>query len=141
MLTDSINVLAVTEGLGGAFSGERWAYAGQMTLLGLLTVFAVLAILCGVLVIFRLFAYDIPNKRKNKLSDAGKKTAEVASAEPEETLQTGEDADMGETVAVITAAVSAYLASENGGTQVPDGSFRVVSFRRVSGRSSWNSGK
>ena len=40
--------------LGGAFSPERWAYAGQMTLLGMLMIFSVLAILWGVLALFKV---------------------------------------------------------------------------------------
>ena len=49
------NALAATTNaadLGGAFSPERLSYAGQMTLLGMLMVFLVLAILWGILTLF-----------------------------------------------------------------------------------------
>ena len=39
--------------LGGAFSSERLALAGQMTLLGMVMIFAVLGLLWGVLAVFQ----------------------------------------------------------------------------------------
>ena len=51
---------------GGAFSMERLALAGQVTLVGLLIVFFVLAILWGVISISKIFLYDISLKKKQK---------------------------------------------------------------------------
>ena len=45
--------------------------------------------------------------------------------------------DDGALVAVITAAVAAYMAES--GETVPEGGFRVVSFTRVRGGKPWNS--
>ena len=39
--------------LGGSFSSERLALAGQMTLLGMVMIFAVLGLLWGVLAVFQ----------------------------------------------------------------------------------------
>ena len=66
------NALAATTGsadLGGAFSPERLSYAGQMTLLGMLMVFFVLAILWGILTLFKVFFVKTkaePKKQEEK---------------------------------------------------------------------------
>ena len=119
------------------FSADAWKYAGEMTLLGMLMIFAVLASLWLVLAVFKVvFAGKEPKKEKVKTP-----VAEVASepvAEPEENIVSVEDNDdiSGELLAVITAAVAAYMAEENGG-EVPAGGFRVVSFKRTGARA-WN---
>ncbi|MBO5938910.1 MAG: OadG family protein [Clostridia bacterium] len=138
-------MMALSAELGGAFSAERWAYAGKMTLIGMLMVFSVLAILWAVLAIFKLvFAGKTPKEAKPK------KEAKVAKKAPEPTgssddvlqavIAAGLEAYRAdqekELVAVLTAAVSAYREAEG-----ESGAFRVVSFRRASGRRSWNSKK
>ena len=52
----------------GALStlSERIIDGGVIFVQGLLTVFAVLAILWGALALFKVFFYDIPEKKKNK---------------------------------------------------------------------------
>ena len=61
--------------LGGAFSQERLALAGQMTLLGMVMIFAVLGLLWGVLAIFqRIMAGNTEKpaeapKKKNNLGN------------------------------------------------------------------------
>ena len=58
-----LNVLAkTTENLGGALSSERIELSLEMTVLGLLAVFSVLAIIWLVLVMFKLFFYRDPSK-------------------------------------------------------------------------------
>lgn len=109
--------------LGGMFSGARWAYAGRMTLMGLGTVFFALAVLFGVLSLFRVFMYDIPNKRRNKAAA----NATAAEPVPEEGKT---EADQEELAAVIAAAVAATIAGDEKLKQEFTNGFRVVSFKR-----------
>ena len=114
----------------GIFSPERLALAGEMLIMGMVTVFAVLAFLWGVLAIFK-FVFARPQK---------KQVTKPAKSEPiEEPATVAEEpqTDDGELVAVITAAVAAYIASEEPDA-APNG-FRVVSFRRASSGKAWNS--
>ena len=61
--------------LGGAFSAERLALAGQMVLIGMGMIFAVLGLLWGVLAMFKIvFARPEPKKK------AASAPAEVAPA-------------------------------------------------------------
>ncbi|MBE6546902.1 MAG: hypothetical protein E7668_05635 [Ruminococcaceae bacterium] len=122
------------------FSGEAWRYAGEMTLLGMGMIFAVLAILWGVLAIFKvIFAGKTPKAPKEKAPKAKTETPAAVSDEPSDEVKAvlaatvrAVQEDDAATVAVLTAAVAAYRAQE--GT---DGAFRVVSFRRTGGRA-WN---
>ena len=120
--------------------GERIAYAIRMLVVGLGMVFVVLAILWGVLVLSRIFLYDMPARRKAQakaLGDAVARAAEPTPAvvAPAPAAPIAPAADDGALIAVITAAVAAAMSAE--GT-VPVSGFRVVSFRRASGKSSWN---
>ena len=115
--------------MGGAFSPERLALAGEMTLIGMAMVFAVLAILWGVLAIFKMiFAKPEPKKK------AEPAPAPAPVAEPEPVVAVADSDD--ELVAVITAAVAAYIADQEPGAYA--GGFRVVSFRRANGGKAWN---
>jgi sodium pump decarboxylase gamma subunit len=118
--------------LGGAFSPERLALAGQMTLLGMGMVFAVLATLWGVLAIFKLI-FAKPAK-KVKAAPAAPKAEPVVVPEPVVAPAATNDAEL---IAVLTAAIAAYEASQ--GNEVAPGGFRVVSFRRANGGKAWNS--
>ena len=119
--------------LGGALSLERWAYAGRMTLIGMVMIFAVLAILWGVLVIFE----KVLSKNVSKtVKTAPVSPAPAPAAEPIPVASTSDDEI---TVAVIAAAVAAYMADAGESEAVYDGGFRVVSFRRVQGGKAWNS--
>lgn len=113
--------------LSGMNLGERFAYAGRMTLIGMATVFAALAILWGALALFRraLERGKAPKESKPAAPAAPLVNAPVPAPAVQAT-------DNGELVAAITAAVSLMLAEENGG-RVPN--FRVVSFRRARGNS------
>ncbi|MBQ7375618.1 MAG: OadG family protein [Clostridia bacterium] len=119
--------------LGGAFSPERLALAGQMTLLGMGMIFAVLAILWGVLAIFKLI-FAKPEKKKAKPAPAAPKAEPVVVPEPVVAPAVTDDAEL---IAVLTAAIAAYEASL--GNEVAPGGFRVVSFRRANGGKAWNS--
>ena len=108
--------------------GERVAYAGRMTLIGMMTIFVALSILWGALVLFRKFV------QRGEVQKDQKPVAPAAPAAPVAPVSAPvvKAADNGELVAAITAAVFMMLAEENGG-RVPN--FRVVSFRRTRGNS------
>lgn len=126
----------------GMSISEKLSFSGRMLLMGMGTVFAVLLIIWGVLSLFRVFMYDVPNKRK--AAKAAKEAAKtpvvpvveevpVAVAEPE-TVPAEDDKAI---IAVITAAISAYRSAESGGTAyaLP---FRVVSYKRKKSGTAWN---
>ena len=119
--------------MGAAFSAERLSLAGQMTLIGMGMIFSVLALLWAVLAIFKV-VFAKPEKKK-------KPEAPVAQPAPvvEETVAIAAETNDDELIAVITAAVAAYMAQEN--PDVAPSGFRVVSFRRANGGRSWNSNK
>ena len=123
-------VLSSAADMGGAFSAERLALAGQMTLLGMAMIFAVLSVLWGVLTIFKLIFAREPKKKVEKQPAA----EPVVIPEP---VVVPEEADDTELIAILTAAIAAYEASN--GNEVAPGGFRVVSFRRTNGGKAWNS--
>ena len=121
-------MMALSADLGGAFSSERLAYAGKMTLLGMLMIFAVLGLLWGVLALFKVFfAEKKPKEVKQPEPVAAPVKVESVAAAPAEDLAL---------IAVLTAAVSAYREAEN-----ETGAFRVVSFRKASDARAWNAKK
>ena len=125
-----VNALAYTaQDLGGAFSAERFALAGQMTFIGMLMIFTVLAILWGVLAIFK-FIFAKPAKPVKKVEEA--KEQDIVEDLPEVVEENNDE----QLVAVITAAVAAYIESEE--PSAFENGFRVVSFRRANGGKSWN---
>jgi len=121
--------------------GERLADGGKMILLGMACVFAVIFAIWLMLTVFRFFVYDLP-KIKAEKEVAEKNTEAKAEAKVPSTADipnippvTAEDDTV--TVAVITAAITAYLeANSEDGTVLP---FRVVSFKRRKNGSPWNS--
>ena len=118
--------------LGGAFSAERWVYVGQMLVLGMGMVFLVLAILWIILLIFEKAMGNKPQTQPT--------TQQVAEPTPTPTVPVTPTAPQNDdaVVAAITAAIAAMIASDEGLSQEFAGGFRVVSFRRKSGRGSWN---
>ncbi len=138
--------LAVRDnGTFAPFSGEAWQYAGEMTLLGMGMVFAVLGLLWAVLTVFKLvFAGKTPKAPKEKPKATEEKSEKSASVPVEEgaisaviaaSIQAYQEDNNAELVAVLTAAVAAYRAEEGS-----EGGFRVVSFKR-SGSRAWNAKK
>ena len=119
----TIGALSVrADGTYAPFSPEAWKYAGEMTLIGMGMIFAVLAILWAVLAIFKLiFAKDSAPKSV----PAPKQETKPAPAPAPVSVTASDDREL---VAVITAAIAAYRAEE-GSANI--GGFRVVSFRRV----------
>ena len=114
-----------------AISSETLEMLWQTPLLGMVMVFAVLAILWAVLVLFK-FIFAKPTKEK-KPEPVAEKTVEAVEINEE---IAADDTDDGELIAVITAAVAAYIANEE--PNVVTNGFRVVSFRRANGGKSWN---
>lgn len=118
----------------------------QTVVLGMGMVFAVLALLFGILSIFKLvFAGKTPKAPKEKKPTAAEKKAAVTSSSaPDDaiaaviaaSIQAVREDENQQLVAVITAAVSAYRASEG-----ENGAFRVVSFKRAGGARAWNARK
>lgn len=125
-------VIALAEDLGTAFSGARWAYAGKMMLLGMVMVFAVLGLLWAVLTVFKLVMVGkTPKEAKPEEPKSVAPTVTSASVPVPKALSDEE------LVAILTAAVAAYRASE-GMDAVDAGAFRVVSFRRAASGRAWN---
>ena len=94
---------------------DALSFGGQTTLIGIATVFAVLVIIWAALVAFKLFLYDIPNKKKTTVPVE----AELIIQETTPTV-----VDDSEIIAVIAAAIATAEAENNGAK------FKVVSFRR-----------
>lgn len=130
MMTASLMLETITKDhvfkndISGALS-----YGLPKALFGFATVFAVLVLIWGILALFKVFFYTIPEARKNsakktavKTEEKVEKQAEVQAATPVATAQG--DAEI---TAVIMAAIEAYRASE--GASAPSG-FRVVSFKK-----------
>ena len=115
-----------------AFSVDSIAKAAEVAVLGLGMVFLVLAILWGVLAIFKVV---FGGEKKAKKEPVKEVSAPAAVAEPEPVAEQ----DDGELIAVITAAIEAYRASESGGDEDYAGGFRVVSFKRAGAGRPWNS--
>lgn len=128
--------------------GERLQEAGMVTLQGMFMVFAVLALLWGVIELFRVAMTrsaqkDVESKQANTPAT---QVSESIAPVPQTMVQTTEVTEQGavqeigtdseELVAAITAAVAAYLASEQGTAYT--GGFRVVSFKRTGTGSAWN---
>ena len=109
---------------------ERASLAGEVALIGILIVFSVLAILMIALYIFQYLMYTLPQRKKKKAEEAAVAAAPAEASAP----VAAEPADDYSLIAVLTAAVAAYESEANGYT----GGFRVVSFRRKSGRTSWD---
>ena len=119
-----------------AFSPEAWAKAAEVAIVGMLMIFAVLSVLWGVLAIFKtVFAKDAPKANTPK--------AEAPAAVPEAVEATAAPAasDDGELIAVISAAIAAYRATEEGLDGDAASGFRVVSFKRAAKGRPWNSNK
>ena len=109
---------------------QRASEALTMVVMGMVMVFFVLALIMLVLLVMeRVFAKQ----------PKAKPVVEAPKTEPVPTpvVQTEDD---GAVIAAITAAISAMLAAENG-TETYEGGFRVVSFKRSTRKSTWNSAK
>lgn len=111
---------------------EKLLFGGQMLLIGIAVVFAVLILLWLSLELFRIIcermkgedgSFSLANIMKEKAPKPPKPEKPVKAQKAIAPIAPAAPADT-EIIAVITAAIA---ASEN----APLGSFRVVSFRRV----------
>lgn len=127
MNTAMMNMLSL---LADISYGEKIINGLIVVVVGLAGVFAVLAIIWGVLALFKVFFYDIPEKKKAAKIKAAPAPTPVAEAP----VEAAPEADDTQLIAVITAAIAAYTA-ENGSGALP---FRVVSYKRVRGANGWN---
>lgn len=119
----------------GLTLSEKVALSGEIFLRGMGTVFMVLILLWGILSLFKVFSTGTSEKKVEK------KTETVAEQTPAPTVDVNEaentvtaqaQADDTAVIAAICAAIEAYRESEGFGG-LP---YRVVSFKRKSGRKS-----
>ena len=106
---------------------DKLLLGGQVSLLGMGTVFAVLAILWGLVELMHLLLTGFSGDKKKKKAESPVETPAAAPAPA-----VSAPADDLEIVAVITAAVAAASGTS-------PSSFRVVSFKRANNR--FSSGK
>ena len=124
-------VAETAEDLGPILSPARVSYAIRMTVLGMGMVFSVLALLWLVLVIFKNALAEKPAKAKvEEASEPAPAPAPAAAPAP-----AGADPAI---IAAITAAIAATIDSDPALSQQFAGGFRVVSFKKKSGKTSWN---
>ena len=125
----------VEEDLGGALSPARLQKAGLMIIQGMGMVFLVLAVLWLVLLVFKKVFY----KEGGKPAKAPKAEAPVAPVTPAvPAAPVAPATDDGQLIAAITAAVAAYIESDPALSSQFASGFRVVSFTKKNGKSSWN---
>ena len=121
-----------------AISPENLKLVWQTPLLGMLMIFSVLSLLWGVLAIFQLIFDKTPKDKKQpkaeKPAPAPAAKPEAAPAAPVAAAPANDDA----LVAAITAAVAAYIDSDPALSSQFAGGFRVVSFKKKNGKTSWN---
>lgn len=106
--------------------GDVLKNGGSYAIVGLLTVFSVLAIIWGLLELFHIVCHGRKPKKKNNVPTPDSPAAPSPAAVTDEqtasvSLQNQEDEEI---VAVIAAAIAAAQSEH------PLGSFRVVSFKR-----------
>ena len=107
----------------GLSASERVSTAGIVTLQGMLTIFAVLAILWGAVELM----HRILHREKPKTAEKKDETAVAVTTVGDTEAGVAPATDDGAIIAAITAAITAARANE-GNT----GAFRVVSFKRIS---------
>ena len=119
MLLDASFTIPFGEEGGFQTVGDVFANGGLVFILGMLTVFAVLAILWGCLEVFHRVVHGAVKEKKAP-------APKVVFSEPTVTAPavTASTSNNDEIVAVIAAAVAAAQA------EAPTGKFRVVSFRK-----------
>lgn len=122
MISSMLNAMALP-------FGKRAMDALTMLIKGMAMVFSVLIVLMVALIIMEKI-FNAKNKKAAQKSAA--EPAPAVVAEPAKT----EENDDGAVVAAITAAIAMTLAAENNSEYT--GGFRVVSFKRVGGKSAWN---
>lgn len=118
---------------------DRMAIGIEISLLGLATVFIVLILLMIFLNICKYIFYTLPNKRRNNsIKEAELPVGDTENSETISDSLENDNADETEIIAVITAAVAAYMDDYNGddnknneNTEKNNLKFKVVSFKKV----------
>ena len=128
MNTAMMNMLSL---LADISYGEKILNGLTVVVVGIAGVFSVLAIIWGVLALFKVFFYDIPEKKKAAKIKAQAPVEAAPAAVSEPAVEETDDTQL---IAVITAAIAAYTADSTGAS-LP---FRVVSYKRVRGANGWN---
>ena len=103
------------ENFEGSQLWDAFIFGGTMLLIGMITIFSVLALLWLFLTVFKIVFHDLPEKKKAK----PEAIAEVATP----VIEVKKD-DNDEIIAAIAAAI-AMAESESSGIK-----FKVVSFKR-----------
>lgn len=109
---------------------ENAKLGGSVALLGMATVFIVLALLWLAIEIAHVFI-TMPGKSKKKSAENKNGAVIVEKIEPVVVEEEAPVQDDGEIVAAISAALAEYL-------DVPQSSFRVVSFKKAANGAHWN---
>ena len=107
---------------------ERISYAGTLTLLGMLVIFAVLSIVWLAIVLMRAVLSRFEKEPAKK--DLPAPSAPVSEAPSAVNQPVTDD---GAILAAITAAIAVVWESEH-----PNTGFRVVSYRHLDARKPWN---
>lgn len=92
---------------------EKLVYGLKVCLIGMLIVFAVLAILCAVLYCFKIY-YKLSQKKKQSAAEIAQPAVSAPGAADDEEL----------TVAIATAAIAA-MRNES------DAAFRIISIQKI----------
>ena len=123
----------------GIFSPERWIYSGEMLVLGIGMVFLVLTILWMVFIIFAKTMGGEEKKpaKQEKPAKTETKPAPTPAVQPTPVASATATTDDA-VVAAITAAVAMTIASDPALSSQFASGFRVVSFQKKSGKTSWN---
>ena len=118
-------MFAAVEGAANVPEGflPKLGYGLTIALIGMGIVFAILAIIMGVLYLFEYFFYTLPNKAK-KAPESPKAAPVVTTAPAVPVAATSSDDD--EVAAVIAAAIAAYYEQS-----APTSKYRIKSFRRI----------
>ena len=120
-------MFAAIEGAANVPEGflPKLGYGLQVAAIGICLVFAVLAVIMGVLYAFEYFFYTLPNKAKNAQSAAPAPKAPAAAPAPAAKAPVAAEADE-EIAVVIAAAVAAYYEQA-----APTSKYKIKSFRRI----------
>lgn len=119
-------MFAAVEGAANVPEGlfDKLVYGLQVAVIGMGIVFAILAIIMGVLYLFEYLFYTLPNKVKK--APEAPKAAPVATTAPAAPVATASSENEEEIAAVIAAAVAAYYDQA-----APTSKYRIKSFRRI----------
>ena len=113
--------------------GEKAALSGEMLLRGMGTIFLVLVVLWGIIAAFGMAFSAAKTPEKKPAPAPVQKKAPAPKAEPAPAPAPAAVQSDDAIIAAICAAIEAYRAEE-GLSGLP---YRVVSFKRKSGKKSW----